>query len=106
MPNNFQPGQRWISESEPELGLGSVLRVTDRTVTMSFRASGETREYARDNAPLRRVRFGIGDTVKGDDGTALIVQSLSEQDGLISYRGGGRLLCEPDLSAAISFNKP
>ena len=68
MPHNFHPGQRWISESEPELGLGSVQRVTPRTVTLAFAASDETREYARDSAPLRRVRFRVGDTIilKGD----------------------------------------
>jgi ATP-dependent helicase HepA len=60
---DFQPGQRWISESEPELGLGSILRVTDRRVTAEFAASGARREYARANTPLRRVRFRTGATI-------------------------------------------
>ena len=38
MLNDFHPGQRWISESEPELGLGSILRVTHRTVVAEFKA--------------------------------------------------------------------
>jgi len=106
MPNHFHPGQRWISETEPELGLGSVQRVTPRTVTIRFRASGETREYARDNAPLRRVRFRVGDTIKSEAETALVVESVAERDGLIYYRGEGPELCETKLSDAISFNKP
>ena len=35
----FRAGQRWISEREPELGLGTVLKVTARTVLVEFRAS-------------------------------------------------------------------
>jgi ATP-dependent helicase HepA len=106
MNSAFHPGQRWISDSEPELGLGSVLRLTDRTVTVVFPASGETRQYASDNAPLRRVRFRVGDSIKDHDGQALVVQAVSERAGLIHYRVGGRELCETHLSDAISFNKP
>ncbi len=106
MLENFHPGQRWISESEPELGLGSVRRVTPRTVTVTFRASDETREYACDNAPLRRVRFRVGDSIKSHAEATLIVQSVAERAGLIYYRGEGQELCETDLSDAISFNKP
>lgn len=106
MSNSFHPGQRWISETEPELGLGSVQRVTPRTVTIGFGASGETREYARDNAPLRRVRFRAGDTIKSQAETTLVAQSVAERDGLIFYRGDGQEFCETELSDAISFNKP
>ena len=106
MSDNFHPGQRWISESEPELGLGSVQRVTARTVVIAFKASDETREYARDNAPLRRVRFRAGDAIKNHEDATLMVQSVSEHAGLIYYRVGATDLCETELSDAISFNKP
>ena len=106
MPIIFHPGQRWVSESEPELGLGAVLRVTERTVTLKFGASDETREYARDNAPLRRVRFRVGDTIKTRADAELAVQAIAERAGLIFYQGGGRELCETELSDAISFSKP
>jgi ATP-dependent helicase HepA len=102
----FHPGQRWISDSEPELGLGAVLRVSDRTVTVVFRASGETRQYAADNAPLRRVRFRLGDSVRAMDNSSLIVESVTERGGLLHYGQGDRELCETDLSDAISFNQP
>ena len=36
---DFYQGQRWVSESEPELGLGSVLQINARTVTIEFKAS-------------------------------------------------------------------
>ena len=103
---DFRAGQRWISESEPELGLGAVLRTSARTVTVVFGASAETREYARDNAPLRRVRFRAGDAIENHDSKTLKVESVRERDGLIFYRGGGQEWCETELSDAISFNKP
>ena len=88
MTHDFHPGQRWISESEPELGLGSILRLTPRTVIVEFKASGEQREYARNNAPLRRVRFRVGDTIQNRKGKALTIQSLAEEHNLLRYRSG------------------
>jgi ATP-dependent helicase HepA len=109
VPVQFQPGQRWVSESEPELGLGSVLSVNDRTVTIGFKASDATRQYARNNAPLRRVRFASGATVRSRKDTSFIVKAVSEREGLIFYhgegRGGGRELCETELNDRITFNK-
>lgn len=106
MQRNFHPGQRWISETEPELGLGAILRISDRTVTVIFGASHETREYARDNAPLKRVRFRVGDRITTREGADLKVDSVTARQELLVYSGGGRELCESDLSDAISFNQP
>jgi ATP-dependent helicase HepA len=106
MTHDFHPGQRWISESEPELGLGSILRLTPRTVIVEFKASGEQREYARNNAPLRRVRFRLGDTIQNRKGKALTIQSLAEEHNLLRYRSGKQEFKEEDLSDTISFNKP
>lgn len=106
MKTTYHPGQRWISDSEPELGLGSVERVSRLTVSLAFAASGEEREYAKDNAPLRRVRFHAGDSVKDREGRTLDIASVEERRGLIYYRGAERELCETGLSDAISFNKP
>jgi hypothetical protein len=106
MPHDFRTGQRWISETEPELGLGSVLRVNSRTVVITFGASEETREYARDNAPLRRVRFRIGDAVGSERDKATTVQSVIDRNGILFYGCEGGEICETELSAAISFNKP
>jgi ATP-dependent helicase HepA len=75
-------------------------------VTLVFRASGETRQYARENAPLRRVRFHTGDTVNDREGRAHSIASVEEREGLIHYSTGDSELCETELSDAISFNKP
>ena len=32
----FVPGQRWISNAEPELGLGTVLRIEGRQLQVLF----------------------------------------------------------------------
>ena len=50
----FVPGQRWISESEPELGLGSILGRDGRLVRIEFPAAGET----------RTAKFQIGEKCK------------------------------------------
>ncbi len=42
----LQKGQRWISESEPELGVGVVVDVAPGRVFLLFRASNTLRQYA------------------------------------------------------------
>ena len=64
----FIIGQRWISESEPELGLGVIVEVEAKTVTCFFPATKVDRRYGFQTAPLRRIRFVEGDEVKGQDG--------------------------------------
>ncbi|QFY41892.1 RNA polymerase-associated protein RapA [Candidatus Methylospira mobilis] len=107
----FIPGQRWISETEPELGLGMVLEATRARVTVLFIASNERRTYAADNAPLNRVRFVVGDTIESADGWQICVSRIQEQAGLITYIGADlknkpRELEETELSHNIQFNRP
>jgi ATP-dependent helicase HepA len=109
--NSFVPGQRWISHSEAELGLGLILEASFNRVTVIFIASGERRTYASDNAPLTRVVFTIGDQVESSENQKLTVQKLSERNGLVSYhcineQGEGVLLEEIDLNHHLQFNRP
>lgn len=105
--NDFVGGSRWISETEPELGLGMVLSGDARRVTLLFHGSGETRVYARQGAPLTRVRFQPGDTVQSHEGWTLQVEEVLEERGLFAYVGrDGRVLPETGLSNFISFSKP
>lgn len=108
---NFIPGQRWISDAETELGLGTILKLEHRTVTVVYLASGELRTYAIENAPLTRVWFDAGDRIKGHDGGDLIVNSYTEQDGILSYHGirddgSEDTLDETELDNFIQFNRP
>ncbi|TCO83422.1 ATP-dependent helicase HepA [Plasticicumulans lactativorans] len=104
--DEFVGGSRWISETEPELGLGMVLSGDARRVTLLFHGSGEMRQYARAGAPLARVRFQPGDAVHSHEGWSLVVESVEETGGLFTYHGGGRQLPETALSNFISFSKP
>ena len=58
---SFALGQRWISQTESELGLGTVVEIADRTVSLLFVATGEQRTYTLASAPLVRVTFAIGE---------------------------------------------
>ncbi len=105
------PGQRWISNTEPELGLGIVFEVADRRVVMTFPASEQRRTYAIDNAPLSRVRYRVADRVRAEDGGELIIGSYTEVAGCVVYHGvnarGEEVdLHEIDLDSFVQFNRP
>jgi ATP-dependent helicase HepA len=108
---DFIPGQRWISNSESELGLGLILEVSFKRVTVLFLASDERRIYASDNAPLTRVSFAVGDIIESIEEEKLTVTRLIEKDGLITYIGKNKSgqevqLEEIELNHHIQFNKP
>ena len=108
---DFIPGQRWISNTESELGLGLILEVSFKRVTVLFLASDEQRIYASDNAPLTRVSFAVGDVIESIDEEKLTVTRLIEKDGLITYLGKNKAgqdiqLEEIELNHHIQFNKP
>lgn len=109
--NSFIPGQRWISSNESELGLGLILEVAFKRVTVLFLASNEKRIYASDNAPLTRVRFVVGDIIESVEEEKITVINLIEEDGLITYVGKDHsgleiYLEEIELNHNIQFNKP
>lgn len=106
MNSHFQIGQRWVSETEPELGLGLLRAVTKDQLTVSFAAAQETRLYAIANAPLRRVQFHPGDRITLSDGSSLIVEDVLAKDGLLCYRAGAVDVCESELNAQTSFSTP
>ncbi len=83
----FTIGQRWISEAEAELGLGIVLDIANRRLTLSFPAAGERRTYALDNAPVSRVVYQVGEKVRHQDGTSVKITSVLEQQGCLLYHG-------------------
>lgn len=102
----FIIGQRWISESEPELGLGVIVEVEAKTVTCFFPAAKVDRRYGLQTAPLRRIKFVEGDEIKAQDGTSLVVESTSESQGIVTYQGQGKTISESQLADTLSFSKP
>ena len=107
----FVIGQRWISAAELQLGLGMVIEIEHRTVSIVFPATGETRIYARADAPLTRVRFREGDWIERQDGEILRILELAESSGLIVYHcedehGTRSQLPEGRLSNFLQLNQP
>lgn len=109
----FALGQRWISDTESDLGLGTVVAVDARTVTLMFSASEENRLYARNDAPVTRVMFNVGDVVESHEGWSLNVERVEEAGGVFTYVGTRTdtdeenvQLREIFLSHQIRFNKP
>lgn len=84
---SFHVGQRFISNSEAVLGLGVVMSVDARSVSILFPAVGEERTYAKSNAPVTRLVLGIGETVKHIDGFSITINDVIEQDNLLTYVG-------------------
>jgi ATP-dependent helicase HepA len=95
----FIPGQRWISNAEPELGLGTVVRLEGRNVQVLFATAGVLRHYAMHAAPLARADFRIGQKVAGQK-QSFVVERISEANGLLTYHAGERSLPEAELDDA------
>ena len=102
----FIPGQRWASESEPELGLGTVASTGGGRVEVTFNGSGETRIYALDQAPLKRVRFRPGDKIKSRKDQEITVTTVLDHGGLLTYVGEQGQFAEGELSDRVSLHGP
>ncbi|BCX48752.1 RNA polymerase-associated protein RapA [Haloferula helveola] len=106
MQQQPRPGQRWISTSEPALGLGVVVEVPHGRVQIVFPAAEETRLYALENAPLVRVRFKPGDRIAAREGAEFTVTGVTETDGILHYEGADTPVDEGDLLDSLSFTSP
>lgn len=83
----FAIGQRWLSETEIELGLGIVTGLNGRQVSILFPANGETRAYASNNAPLTRYQLEPEETALHSDNWSFEVQRVDNVEGLLIYHG-------------------
>lgn len=100
----FIPGQRWFSTAEPELGLGTVMRLAGRSVQIVYTGSGTIRQYAMAGAPLARAQFRAGDRVRVD-GAEHAVDAVEEAAGLLRYRSGARWIDEGALDPEQPVSK-
>ena len=83
---SFVIGQRWISESENELGLGIVTEVDSRRVGLFFPAAQERRIYTSKGAPLVRILFQVGDIIRHIDGRQGKVLQVEINNDLIKKK--------------------
>lgn len=103
----FAQGQRWVVDSEPELGLGIVTAIDGRSVKIYFDQGACERMYALQNAPLTRIEFAIDDEIQLADGSTAIVAKVHEQSGLLIYETQDeQLVTETSLASEIKLNQP
>ena len=107
----FFVGQRWISHSETQLGLGIVTEVASRRVKILYPAVNENRIYAVDTAPLSRIRYNLGDTVVDSEEQSILVSEIKESGDLFTYCGKTatneyKEIHELDLSCFVQFTTP
>ncbi|HBP95399.1 MAG TPA: RNA polymerase-associated protein RapA, partial [Pantoea agglomerans] len=109
----FTLGQRWISDTESELGLGTVVAIDTRMITLLFPATGENRLYARNDSPVTRVIFNPGDTITSHEGWQMRVDEVRNENDLMTYIGtrldteeSEVMLREVMLDSKLVFSKP
>ena len=107
---SFAIGQRWISETENNLGLGMITALDFRSVTLHFPATDETRIYAVAQAPLTRIALNKGEQLHHQAGWQGEVLDIQEMNGLLFYlvknaQGEEIIVNEKELSPIISFSQ-
>tara|TARA_R110000823_G_scaffold130015_14_gene257985 strand:- start:4777 stop:7539 length:2763 start_codon:yes stop_codon:yes gene_type:complete len=107
----YQIGQRWASHADAQLGLGIVVNIDGRRVTLAFPAVGEERTYATENAPLTRLRFKAGDYIHTVENLELLLTEVREHQGLLVYvgtdhHGQERTVSELELDAFVQLTTP
>ncbi len=105
--NEFAQGQRWVVDSEPELGLGTVTEIEGRTVSIFFEQAACERTYAAAQAPLTRIHFSVDDEITTAEGDTGVVSAKHQQNNLYFYElTDGRIIPETALSSEIQLNQP
>lgn len=107
---SFAIGQRWISETENNLGLGMIISLDFRSVTLHFPATDETRIYAVAQAPLTRIALNKGEQLHHHTGWRGEILDVQEMNGLLFYlvknaQGEDIIVNEKELSPIISFSQ-
>lgn len=107
----FVLGQRWVSQTESELGLGIVVDIEGRHITVRFPAAEEDRVYALNNSPLARVIYQPGEVLFNLNQTPLTVKEVEDLDGLQCYfvadaDGTESTIVETQISGLIHLSSP
>lgn len=107
----YRIGQRWISNTETQLGLGIIIDLNGRQVSVSFPAADEERIYSTDSAPLSRIIYKVGEEVTTANQQKIQITQVEERQGLLFYTGedeaGNELqISELSLDCFIKLNTP
>jgi ATP-dependent helicase HepA len=109
--SEFVIGQRWVSHTETELGLGIIIGIEHRRVEISFPAAKEQRLYAIDSAPLTRIEHKAGEIIHTEDEQAFQIVRTENQEGRIIYyatdkEGQEHAIDELELNCFIELTTP
>ncbi|MCG8685394.1 MAG: SNF2-related protein [Desulfobacterales bacterium] len=99
-------GQRWISQAEPELGLGFLISHDKRTIRIEFPGGNCNRQYSLSSAPVQRIIFKPGDRITTKDNQSFLVEQTHENNGLITYSGEGKEAHEKNLGPFMDVSMP
>lgn len=80
------------------MGLGTVMRLSGRSVQIVFTGSGLIRQYAVDSAPMLRAEFQPGERIRVD-GSEWVVASVRQANGVLHYACGDHEFAEGQLDA-------
>ncbi len=109
--SEFYIGQRWISNTETDLGLGIIVAIEGRRIKISFSAAGEQRLYAMQSAPLSRIEYKPGETIRSLDGQSFQVIRIEQHEDRLIYHardkeGQEHKIDELDLNCFIELTTP
>lgn len=109
--SEYAIGQRWVSNTEVDLGLGIVVELEGRRVTVHFPAVEQDRVYASKDAPLSRIIYKENQKIKDVSNKAWTIKGIQESNAVLFYQvideqGEESILPELDLDAAVQFSSP
>ena len=109
--SEFSIGQRWVSHTETNLGLGIVVEIDGRMIKVTFPAAEEQRIYAADSAPLSRIEHKPGDLIHSMDDRYYHVVEVKQHEGRLIYRsrdddGNIHDIDELELNCFIELTSP
>ena len=107
----YIPGQRWLSDMDPDLGLGMVSELEHRRLTVVFPAVQESRVYALPDAPLTRMVLEPGNRFQDESEQEFVVLEVVEKAGLLYYsckdaEGKQLDVSEIAISPHLQMNRP
>lgn len=104
---DYIQGQRWLVDSEPELGLGMVQSLDARSVLLYFPESDTERHYTLRDAPLTRLILEVGDSLEHRDQGSIEIAAVHPLNGLIIYEStSGQMIPETELADTVKRNNP
>lgn len=100
--SEFAIGQRYLSQAEPELGLGVVKAMDGRSLSLMFELAETERQYARQDFPLTRVLFDKGEEIQAKDGRYMIIAEVHQHNDVMIYMGvEGDIIPETELHPSL-----